>query len=331
MGKSEVIKKTSVYFYDDFNFSECASDNLEECLSQKPAGSTSWINIPNSNDVKIIESLGEELDLHPLIIEDIINKGQRPKIEEFDKYLFIVLKMIDIDKNYELKDEQVSLVIMQDTVASCQEDPADVFSEVRERLRTNKGIIRKMGSDYLGYSLIDAIVDRYFVILEKLGDRIEDLEEELVSDPTISTLKAIHNIRRQVITLRRGVWPLREVLSYFDRCGSPLIDESTRIYIRDVYDHTVQIIDAIETNRDLLSGILDIYLTSVSNKMNEVMKFLTIIGTIFIPLTFIAGVYGMNFNYMPELREWWGYPMALIIMLIVGITMLLYFRRKKWI
>ena len=324
-------ENVSVYFYNDSYFEECKSHSVEDCIKLKPAGSTTWINISNIEDVKAIEDVGKKLKLHPLTIEDIINKGQRPKIEEFENYIFIILKMIDIDNNYEVKDEQVSIVLTKDTIASFQEDPIDVFDLVRERLRNNKGPIRKMGADYLAYSLIDAVVDNYFVILEKLGDKVEDLEEELVVNPTNLTLQEIHRIRRQMITVRRGVWPLREVLNFIDRCGSILIIDSTRIYIRDIYDHTIQIIDAIETNRDLLSGMLDIYLSSVSNKMNEIMKFLTIIGTIFIPLTFIAGVYGMNFNYMPELKEWWGYPASLVMMLIVGIVMILYFKRKKWI
>jgi magnesium transporter len=208
----------------------------------------------------------------------------------------------------------------------------DIFNPLRERIRQAKGRVRKMGPDYLAYNLLDAVVDNYFAVLEKLGEQIEGMEEELVTNPTPETLQKIHNLKREMIFLRKSVWPLREVVSRLERGESKLIHESTGIYLRDVYDHTIQVIDTIETYRDMLSGMLDIYLSSISNRMNQVMKVLTIIATIFIPLTFVAGIYGMNFEYMPELKWHWFYPKAFwLVMLGVAAVMLVYFRRKRWL
>jgi len=227
--------------------------------------------------------------------------------------------------------EQVSLILGSNYIISFQEDEGDVFDPIRERIRSDRGRIRKMGADYLTYSLIDAIVDNYFLVLEKIGEKIEDIEDELVKNPTPEVLQSIHHLKRELIFLRKSVWPLREVISKLERWESPLIDKSIDIYLRDVYDHTIQVIDALETFRDMLSGMLDIYLSSVSNRMNEVMKVLTIIATIFIPLTLIAGIFGMNFRFMPELQWQWSYPLVLLVMLSLGILMVHYFRRKKWI
>jgi magnesium transporter len=261
-----------------------------------------------------------------------MNTGQRPKMEDFNDYLFIVLKMLSYDEEEnETQTEQVSLILSSKFVLSFQESEGDVFDPVRERIRSDRGRIRKMGVDYLAYSLIDAIVDNYFMVLEKIGERIEDIEDELVKNPTPEVLHTIHRLKRELIFLRKSVWPLREVISRLERWESPLIDKSIDIYLRDVYDHTIQVIDALETFRDMLSGMLDIYLSSLSNRMNEVMKVLTIIATIFIPLTLISGIYGMNFRYMPELESPWGYPLVYTVMLAVSAVMLIYFRRKKWL
>jgi len=235
------------------------------------------------------------------------------------------------EEDDETKTEQVSLVLSSKYVLSFQEDEGDVFDPIRERIRTDRGRIRKMGVDYLAYSLIDAIVDNYFMVLEKIGEKIEDIEDELVKNPTPEVLHTIHRFKRELIFLRKSVWPLREVISRLERWESPLIDKSIDIYLRDVYDHTIQVIDALETFRDMLSGMLDIYLSSVSNRMNEVMKVLTIIATIFIPLTLVTGIYGMNFRYMPELESPWGYPLAYAVMLAISAVMLVYFRRKRWL
>lgn len=255
---------------------------------------------------------------------------QRPKMDESDGYLFLIVKMLSLDGG-EVKEEQVSFVVMKNTLVSFQEREGDVFGPLRDKIRTGKGVVRKQGSDYLLYALLDAIVDEYFSVLEEIGDKIEALESDLVDNPSPSVLQALHKARREMIALRRGVWPLRGVVDMLDRCDTPIIDEHMSIYYRDIYDHTVQIIDAIETNRDVVSSILDVYLTSINNRMNEVMKFLTIVGTIFIPLSFIASLYGMNFRYMPEIELIWGYPFALGMMLFTALAMLYYFRKKKWI
>jgi magnesium transporter len=324
--------KLSVINYDGANLQEKTVDNVEEAFSFRSKSSVTWLNIDGVHQPEIIEQVGKSFGLHPLVAEDIASTGQRPKMEDFDDYIFVVLRMLRFDgKENETKTEQISILFGRDFVISFQEMEGDVFDTIRERLRSNKGRIRKMGADYLAYSLIDAIVDNYFMILEKLGETIGDIEDRLVTNPTSETLQTIHELKREMIFLRKSVWPLREVISRLERSESPLINKSTCVYLRDVYDHTIQVMDAVETFRDMLSGMLDIYLSSVSNRMNEVMKVLTVIATIFIPLTFVAGIYGMNFRHMPELEQTWSYPAVLILMLAVALLMVVYFRRKKWI
>jgi len=253
-------------------------------------------------------------------------------MEDFGDYIFTVLKMLQYnEEDKETQVEQISIIFGSNWVISFQENTGDVFDPIRERLRTNKGRIRKMGADYLVYALIDAVVDNYFVVLERIGELIEEIEDEIVTNPSPETLQTIHNLKRQVILLRKSVWPLREVISRLERLESKLINKPTIIFLRDVYDHTIQVIDAVETFRDMLSGMLDVYMSSVSNRMNEVMKVLTIIATIFLPLTLVAGIYGMNFAFMPELEWFWGYPFALLVMLAIGLVMLFYFRRRNWL
>jgi magnesium transporter len=291
-----------------------------------------WINVDGLHQVEVIEKLGECYGLHPLVLEDILNTDQRPKMEDYGEYIYIVLRDLDYsDKSNEIEGEQISLIVGSNFVFSFQEREGDTFDPIRDRIRNNKGRIRKMGADHLAYALLDSIVDNYFIILEKLGEKIEWLEEKLVTDPTRETLQGIHHLKRELLFLRKGVWPLREVINGLARGESSLVTEPTRIYLRDVYDHTIQTIDTIETYRDMVSGMLDIYLSSVSNRLNSVMKVLTIIATIFMPLTFLAGVYGMNFKFMPELEWRWGYPLVWLIMAGIGISMLIYFRRKKWL
>ncbi len=329
--KAETVRITYID-YDEQNLQEKQITNIEECFQFKAMPTVTWINIDGLHDVELIEQLGRQFELHPLILEDILNTGQRPKFEDFEKYIFVVLKMLSYNvANQAVEIEQVSLVLGANFVISIQERVGDVFQQVRDRIRGAKGRIRKMGADYLGYALIDAIVDNYFTILEKLGQEIESVEEEVVAEPTENTLQQIHSLKREMISLRKSVWPLRELISGLQRSESDLIKESTDIYLKDVYDHTIQIIDTIESFRDMVSGMLDIYLSSLSNKMNAVMKVLTIIATLFIPLTFVAGIYGMNFKYMPELEWRWGYAAALLVMLVVAAIMLIYFRRKKWL
>jgi magnesium transporter len=281
----------------------------------------------------IIEKLGNCFELHPLVLEDIMNTDQRPKMEIYGDYIYVVLKMLyGRDKNHSIEAEQVSLILGSNFVISFQEGrEGDVFNPVRERIRNGKGLIRKMGSDYLAYSLLDTIVDHYFLILETLGEKVELLEEELMTSPTNKTLQEIQKFRNGISLVRRAVWPLREVTIGLERKESPLIKETTEIYLRDVYDHTVQVMDTIEVYREMLSGMLDIYLSSVSNRLNSVMKVLTIIATIFMPLTFIAGIYGMNFKYMPEVEWRWGYPAVWVMIVLIGVLMLIYFKKKKWL
>ncbi len=329
--KTEKVRITLID-YDESVFQEKEVEKIEECFPFKNKPTITWINIDGLHNTELIEKLGKDFELHPLILEDILNTGQRPKIEDFEKYIFIVLKKIYYDeKENETKIEQVSLILGQNFVISFQEKTGDVFEPIRERIRKAKGRIRKAGADYLLYTLLDAIVDSYFAILEKIGDRIENLEESVVANPSSETLQTIHRLKREMIFLRKSVWPLREVINNLGKTESLLVQQSTDIYLRDVYDHTIQIIDTIETFRDMLSGLHDTYLSSISNKMNEIMKVLTIFAAIFIPLTFIAGIYGMNFSYMPELGWRWGYFTVWGVVLAVGISMAFYFKHKKWL
>lgn len=329
--KTEKIKIT-IMDYDETQFQVRETETLEECYPFKDRPTIIWINIDGIHEIETLEKLGDCFGLHPLTLEDILNTDQRPKIEDYGEYIFIVLKMLyPDDETGEILAEQVSLVLGKNFVISFQEREGDIFNSVRERVRSGKGRIRKMGADYLVYSLLDSIVDNYFIILEKLGERIELLEEKLITNPVPETINLIHKLKREMIFLRRSVWPLREVIGSIERGESSLIKGSTNIYLRDVYDHTIQVIDTIETFRDILSGMLDIYLSSVSNRLNAVMKVLTIIATIFMPLTFIAGIYGMNFKYMPELEWRLGYPVILLTMVSIGVLMLVSFRKKKWL
>ena len=329
--KTEKVKITVIDYSTD-KFQEKEIKKAEDCFPFKRKPTITWINIDGLHQIDVIEKIGECFEIHPLVLEDILNTDQRPKIEDFEKYIFIVLKMLYTDeKTHEIHSEQVSLILGNNFVISFQESIGDVFDTIRERIRNSKGRIRKMGADYLAYGLIDAIVDNYFIILEKIGEKIEGIENEIVANPTPEKLQTIHNLKREMIYLRKSVWPLREVISGLQRGESKLVKKPTHIYLRDLYDHTIQVIDTIETFRDMTSSMLDIYMSSVSNKMNEVMKVLTIFAAIFIPLTFIAGVYGMNFQYMPELDWQWGYFAALFVMLMVGVFLLFYFRRKKWL
>jgi magnesium transporter len=333
VGEKKVEKtKITIIDYDAEHLEEKVAKTVDECFSFKDKPTVTWINIDGIHEIEIIEKIGNHFDLHPLILEDIVHTEQRPKMEDFEHYIYVVLRLLTFDEiDNEINAEQISIILGSNFIISFQEMEGDVFDHVRDRIRNSKGRIRKMGADYLAYALLDAIVDNYFVILEKLGEKIEAMEEELVTNPRPETLQTIHELKREMIFLRKSVWPLREVVNSMERGESSLIQDSTTIYLRDVYDHTIQVIDTIETFRDMLSGMLDIYLSSVSNKMNEVMKVLTIIATIFIPITFIAGNYGMNFEYMPELGWRWSYPVYWMVVLTVSAFMVIYFKRKKWL
>ena len=324
--------KITIIDYDEERFEEREVETVEECFPFKESPTVSWINIDGVYDIETVEKLGTHFDIHPLVLEDIVNIGQRPKMEDFESYIFLVIKMIAYDeKKDDIDAEAVSIIVGPNYVLSFQEHPGDVFEPIRNRLRNKKGRIIKMGPDYLAYALMDIIIDNYFSILERVGDRVEVMDEELVANPATETLVEIQKLKREMIFLRKSVWPLREMISGLQRAESKLFKKQTEVYLRDMYDHTIQVIDTVEALRDMISGILDIYMTSVSNKMNEVMKVLTIIATIFIPLTFIAGIYGMNFQYMPELGIRWAYPVVWIVMSTVSIVMLLFFRRRKWL
>jgi len=319
----------------DYSESECqerAVSTVAECAGLKDTPTVTWINVDGVHDVDVIRDLGKQFDLHPLLLEDIANTTQRAKAEDYNDYLFTVLKMLYYDEeDDEVQAEQVSLVIGPRFVLSFQEREGDVFEPIRDRIRTARGRIRQTGADYLAYSLIDAIVDNYFLILEGVAERIEVMEEELVSQRAPELSHEVRRMKHQALLLRKSVWPLREVINTLGRGDSPLIQPATLPYLRDVYDHTIQVVDTIEVFRDAINSMLGTYLSVLSNRMNEVMKVLTIIATIFIPLTFVAGVYGMNFKVMPELNWRWGYPAALAVMAVVVIGMLVYFRKKKWL
>lgn len=323
--------KITIIDYNEEQFQEKEAKSIKECFPYKDKPTVTWINIDGVHEVKIIEELGKNYNFHPLILEDIVDTDQRPKIKDFGDYIFIILKMHYYDKeNNEIKIEQVSLIFGKNYVISFQEREGDVFDSIRERIRNNIGRIRKARADYLIYALMDAIIDNYFTILEKLGEETEDLEAKVIKNPVPANLQIIYRLKSELIFLRKSVWPLREVISILEKGESALIDKSTNIYLRDIYGHTIQVMDTVETLRDVISGTLEVYLSSVSNRMNEIMKVLTIVATIFIPLTFIVGIYGMNFQYMPELKWVWSYPVVLLGMLIIGIIMVFYFRRKKW-
>jgi len=318
--------------YDEANLEERELESVDACFPYADKPTVTWINIDGLHDVNVIEKIGKNFGLHALVLEDILHTEQRPKVEDFDDYVFIITKMLSYDEAENvLKAEQFSLILGSNYVITFQERVGDVFEPVRERLRKGKGRIRKRPPDYLAYALIDAVVDHYFLVLEKIAERVESLEEELVTNPTPRTLQVIHHLKRELIFLRKSVWPLRELIGSLERGESRLFEEKTTVFLRDVYDHTIQVIDTVETLRDMVSGMLDVYLSSVSNKMNEVMKVLTIIATIFIPMTFIAGIYGMNFEFMPELKWHYGYHLVWVIIMAIAVIMLFYFRRKKWL
>lgn len=332
--KSDRVRITIVS-YDEMEVHEqelADTSQLEaNSLKHGDAGVT-WINIEGVHHLETIEKLGQVYGIHPLTLEDIVNTEQRPKIEEYANYLFVVLKASGCaDPKDQLGVQQISLILRPGLVISFEEQAGELLDAVKNRIRSGKGKIRKAGSDYLAYCLIDAIVDRYFNVLERLGEEIELLQEELIRKPARTTLQEIHRMKREMISFRRSVWPLREAVGSLLRGESAIIEKTTLVYLRDVYDHLIHVIDSVEIYRETLAGMMDLYLSSISNRMNEVMKVLTVIATIFMPLTFIAGVYGMNFKYMPELDWPWGYPAVLLLMSAVAVCMLIFFRRKKWI
>ena len=323
--------KITLREYDETFFREKEISTLEGVLPPPNRSGVAWIHIDGLHDIHLLDQMGTFFSLHPMILEDILNTEERPKSEDHDTYFYIVLRLFREDAEDGFVPEQISIVFGSNWLISIQEKEGKLFDPVRERLRNEKGRLRKAGADYLAHALLDAIVDSLFPVLDKFGEKVEILEEKLVGRPSPEILRAIQSLKREMIFLRKSVWPLREMIGGLARSDSPLIRESSVIYFRDIYDHVVQVIDTIETYRDMLSGMLDIYLSSVSNRMNEIMKVLTIIATIFMPLTFLAGVYGMNFKYMPELEWRWGYFALWGVMVVIALMMLKYFRRKKWL
>lgn len=307
-------------------------EQIDQYLQNPCNSEVVWVNVEGVHDVELIRALGENHTFHPLVLEDIVNTIQRPKIEDYGDYLFIVLKMLRPTDEGDFSSEQLSIILGPDYLFTFQEGiRGDAFDSVRERIRNGKGKIRGMGADYLAYALIDAIVDGYFIVLELFGEKIVDVEEELTLTPDQDALHRIIGMKKEIIYLRKSVWPLREAISFLERGDSSLLHDATRLYFRDVYDHTVQVIDTVETYRDLLSGMLDLYHSSISNRTNEVMKFLTVIGTIFMPLTFLVGVYGMNFKHFPELEWKDGYFILWGLMVSLALLMVAYFRKKRWL
>ena len=324
--------KIEVIDYDATHLRESTPLEVEDCIPFKDSPTVTWINVDGLHEVEKLRTLGDSYGLHLLVLEDILDTNHRPKSEDFDEYIYIVFKMLFFDgQSNEIEAEQVSLVLGQNFVLSFQEKDGDVFDPIRDRIRQKKGRIRERGADYLAYALLDTVVDNYFIVLGRLEDKIESLEDALISNPTPETLRNIHILTREMIFLHKFVGPLREVVDTLQDGESSLLDENTTKYFKDVYDHTIQVIDSVDTFREMLSGMLGTYLSTTSNRMNEAMKVLTIIATIFIPLSFVAGLYGMNFKYMPELEWRWGYFMVLLVMFTVGASMIYYFKRKNWI
>jgi magnesium transporter len=330
--KAPAKSRITVIDYDETTFLEKEVGSVEECFPFKDTATVTWINVDGVHDAAVVGELGAKFDIHPLILEDIMTTSQRPKVDDLGNTVFVVLRMVECDVDVtNIAADQLSLVIGPNFVLSFQETPGDCLGPVRERIRGGKGRMRKLGPDFLAYSLIDAVVDNYFFVLEKLGERIDVLEEELVDEPRRALLHEIHVLRREMINLRKAVWPLREVVGRLERLETPLIQSTTDVFLRDLHDHTIQVIDTIESFREILTSMIETYLSSISNRMNEIMKVLTIISTIFIPITFLVGVYGMNFKFMPEIGWRWGYPLVWVVILGAIGGMLAFFRRKRWI
>jgi magnesium transporter len=327
--RSDKVTISAFHFAGD----RCDEQSVDrpDLLSPPTDESVVWVNVGGIHKLEVLEAFGKQFGLHPLLLEDIANTDQRPKLDDYETYFFLVTKMLSLTERQEVTVEQVSLVLGRNFVLSFQENGTDVFQPVRERLRGGKGRMRQSGADYLFYALVDTIVDQYFAVLESVGEQIESLQQVVVADPRSETLREIHALKRQLLFLRRAVWPLRDVMNNLSRSDCPFLEQGTKVFFRDVYDHVVQIVDTIETLREMVSASLDIYLSSVSYRLNAVMRVLTVITTVFMPLSFIASIYGMNFEYMPELKSEWGYPLVLGVMGVVGVGMLAVFRKKRWL
>lgn len=327
--RTEPIKITLIEFNETEFFEDTYSD-LSDCLNHVKPNMVKWLNVEGIHNPQLVEDIGKAYNIHPLTLEDIVHVDQRPKFEDYEHYVVAIMKMISYTT--QVNSEQLSVILFENTVISFQEPHSgDAFDIIRTRLRTCKGRVRKLGADYLAYALMDAVVDCYFTCIEKIGDKIEDIEEEIINASNKRSILELYHLKREVIYLRKQVWPLRDLFNNMARSETELIKQSSDIYLRDLSDHVTRIIDSVETYRDLLSGIMDIYLSSNANKMNEIMKLLTIMSSIFIPITFLAGVYGMNFNNMPELKTQNGYYVLWGVMISIIIGMLFYFKKRKWL
>lgn len=306
---------------------------LEDTFPLRDSASVSWIDIEGLHDTDLLAKFGEHFGLHPLVLEDILNTHQRPKIEEYEDYFYVVARMLIAGKTPEepFHSEQVSFILGKHFLVTFQEIPGDVFDPTRQRLKDGRGKSRKLGADYLLYSLLDAIVDNYFVVLQVTAERIETVEQAITSNPKQQDLDDVHRLRRELVYFRRNVWPLREVVAQLDRSDSPLVSEETSVYLRDLHDHVVQVIESMENFRDVLTSLQDLYMSALSNRTNEIIRVLTIISTIFVPLTFLAGVYGMNFHYFPELEWKWSYLAFWVISAVVVISLIAFLRRRNWL
>ena len=329
----ETVTRMSVIDYSKENIEEQQIHSVDEILKYKDSDTVTWVIIEGLANVDIIESIGTLFDIHQLVLEDILNTHQRPKFEEYDDHLYIVLKcLLSEDENFSVSYEQISLLVLRNFVFLFKEKNDDLFRSILQRIRTSKGRFRSLGADYLMYAILDAVVDQNFILIDSLDNAITSLEESLLtSEPTQDTLNTIQRLKREIIVIRRHVSPVRELMAGMLRSESELIQEKTHIYLRDVSDHAIRVIESIESYRDILSGLLEIYMSKVSNKMNEVMKVLTVFASIFIPLTFLAGIYGMNFEYMPELNWKWAYPALWVAFISIPAILLVYFRKKKWL
>jgi magnesium transporter len=322
----------SMLAYDGGAVQERTNLTVQDALIPLDKPGVTWIDINGIHDPSIVEQIGKHFGLHPLVIEDIITSGQRPKLEDYENFLFLTIKRITCEGPAKsITTEELSIIAGRNFVLTFQETPDDSFAAVKDRLRRGVDRFLKSGTDYLIYALVDMVVDNYFGVLEEIGEEFEEIQTQVLASPTPATLKNVYRLKNDLIMMRRSVWPLRDVISSLQRHESPLMTHATELYLRDVQDHTIQIMDTVETLRDMLAGSLDIYVSSVSNRLNQVMKVLTVIATIFIPLTFVVGIYGMNFDYMPELHWRFGYPLIMIVMTLLVITMLWWFKRNKWI
>lgn len=329
---NNIPKKTILELidYTENDLLEREISSIDEVLQYRDNESVTWLNITGLQDTKLIEEIQTKFNIHPLICEDILSTNQRPKIEIFDDYIVVIVHMLTLKEDI-LESDQVSIIIGKHYLLSFKETPADIFSMVKQRIRNGKGRIRKNTSDYLAYALIDIIIDNYFTVLEKISDSMELLEDGLITNPSHKTLQTIIALKHELLLMRKSIWPLREVINRLNKSETSLITSQTEPFIRDLYDHTIQIIDTIETLRDFTSGMVDLHLSSASNRMNQIMKVLTIISTIFIPLTFLAGLYGMNFQNLPELRWQYGYFVLLGFMFVLSCIMMYFFYKKGWL